>query len=547
MPDKRYQWAAFGDINSFFGLVLDNVAGLILALGLLQTVFQFPVDFAIRYMVPGTALGVLAGDLMYFVLAFVLARRSGSTTVTAMPLGLDTPSTIGMVLFVIGPAYKAALETSPDTHAAAISAWHIGICALLITGLVKLFFSFFSSWAHRYIPRAGLLGSLAAIALVIIAFNQVPKLLDNPVAGFTSLIVVLIALTARIQLPFRIPGALAAVGLGCLVWHLMRAADWGFGSQLLPVTTPAEEKAIVWFPQEWLTVFGFEWLDSLRASLAYLPYVIPFAITTVIGGIDCAESAAAAGDKYSTSGIIAVEAVATLIAAVCGGVIQTTPYIGHPAYKAMGGRAAYTLATAIFVGAAGVIGYFELMFKFIPEAAILPILIFIGLEITAQSFQATPRRHYAALALACMPALAKLVMIFLGQFLVLINPEALASSRLAGVLLGLSVLSAGFIITSLLWSSALAEIIDRRFGRATVYLLVAAVLTACGVIHSPLVGEKMFWPWEVFGWESAAQFRVVIEMTVCYLLMAGIVFLVGRWVADDHPVIESDEEFEELE
>ena len=42
----------------------------------------------------------------------------------------------------------------------------------------------------------------------------------------------------------------------------------------------------------------------------------------------------------------------------CGGVIQTTPYIGHPAYKSMGGRAAYTLATALFVGGAGVIGYF---------------------------------------------------------------------------------------------------------------------------------------------------------------------------------------------
>ncbi len=544
MPDRRYQWAAFGDINSFFGLVLDNLAGLILALGLLDVVFQFPVDFAIRYMVPGTALGVLAGDLMYFVLAFFLARRSGSTTVTAMPLGLDTPSTIGMVMFVIGPAYKAALATSPDTHAAAMSAWHIGICALLITGVVKLFFAFFSGWAHRYIPRAGLLGSLAAIALVLIAFNQVPKLLANPVAGFASLIVVFIALTARIQLPFRIPGALAAVGLGSLAWHLMRVGDWGFGTQLLAASP--EAPAIVWFPQEWLTAFGFEWIDSFQASLAYLPYVIPFAITTVIGGIDCAESAAAAGDKYSTSSIIAVEAVATLIAGVCGGVIQTTPYIGHPAYKAMGGRAAYALATAFFVGGAGVVGYFGLMFQLIPEAAILPILIFIGLEITAQSFQATPRRHYAALALACMPALAKLVMIFLGQFLGFVDIQALASSHLAGTLLALNVLSAGFIITSLLWSSALAEIIDRRFGRATIYLVVAAALTAGGVIHSPLAGEKMFWPWEVFGWESAAEFRVVIEMTVCYLLMAGIVFFVGRQVADDHPVIESDEEFEEL-
>ena len=66
----------------------------------------------------------------------------------------------------------------------------------------------------------------------------------------------------------------------------------------------------------------------------------------------------------------------------------------------MGGRAAYTLATALFIGGAGVIGYFSLIFMLIPKAAVLPILVFIGVEITAQSFHATPRRHYAALAVA---------------------------------------------------------------------------------------------------------------------------------------------------
>ena len=74
--------------------------------------------------------------------------------------------------------------------------------------------------------------------------------------------------------------------------------------------------------------------------------------------------------------------------------IQSTPYIGHPAYKAMGARAGYTLATALFVGGAGVFGYFDWIFFLIPKAVVFPILIFVGLEITAQSFQATPRRHY---------------------------------------------------------------------------------------------------------------------------------------------------------
>ena len=43
------------------------------------------------------------------------------------------------------------------------------------------------------------------------------------------------------------------------------------------------------------------------------------------------------------------DGLATVIGGLFGGVIQSTPYIGHPAYKAMGARAAYTMATALFV------------------------------------------------------------------------------------------------------------------------------------------------------------------------------------------------------
>ena len=100
-----------------------------------------------------------------------------------------------------------------------------------------------------------------------------------------------------------------------------------------------------------------------------------FALAAVVGGIDCTESAAAAGDEYDTGQVIGVEAFATLVAALCGGVIQTTPYIGHPAYKAMGGRAAYSLATALFIGSAGLLGYFGFLYVIIPKAAIFPILV----------------------------------------------------------------------------------------------------------------------------------------------------------------------------
>ena len=105
----RYEWATSGDVNAFLGLMLDNIAGLILMTGLLLG-FGFPMDFAVTKMIPGTALGVTIGDIAFFFLAFRLAKKTGRKDVTAMPLGLDTPSTFGMVLFILGPSYLQGLS-----------------------------------------------------------------------------------------------------------------------------------------------------------------------------------------------------------------------------------------------------------------------------------------------------------------------------------------------------------------------------------------------------------------------------------------------------
>ena len=556
MGEKGYRWAAPGDVNAFFGLMLDNIAGMVLAVGMLAGIFGFPVEFALRYMVPGTAIGVFVGDMLFFWLAFRYAKKTGKTDVTAMPLGLDTPSTIGVVLFVIGPAFVAAKKALADAgceaeaieFAAATQAWHIGICSLMLMGLIKLVMSFGSKWIQTVFPRAGLLGSLAAIALCLITFTQMPKLGINPVVGFASLVVVLVTLIGRSKLPFKIPGALGAVLAGCLIWYLMLTADAVFKTQMMPDVGEGLD-SLVWLPMEWLQVFQFEWLGAMSQALGYLPYIAPFAIATVIGGIDCAESAKSVGDDFNTNTVIGVEAVATILAALCGGVIQTTPYIGHPAYKAMGGRAAYTLATALFIAGAGVIGYFSLVLQWIPEAAVLPILIFIGIEITAQSFHATPGRHYAAIAVACIPALAKLVTIYVGQFAGWIYWESIpppVAENLQGLLLHLNVLAGGFIMTSLIWASATAKIIDRRYFTASIYFAFGGMLVLFGVMHSPLPGDKMFMPWNLSNPEifDADSKRVVIQFAIAYLVMAVLMFIMGNLLKGK--TIDSDEEFENL-
>ncbi len=549
VKNNPYKWARAGDVNAFFGLMLDNIAGLVLMVSLLAGVFQFPVDFALRYMVPGTAIGVLVGDMLFFWLAFVYAKQTGKTNVTAMPLGLDTPSTIGMVLLVLGPSYTLGVQNGLDETAAAMQTWHIGMCAIFVSGVVKGVLSFCSNWIHRVFPRAGLLGSLAAIALVLIAFTQLPELAANPIVGFSSLVIILATLIARESLPFKIPGALGAVLVGCAIWYLLLGAEAITGSELVEKSSGLGTET-VWFPTQWLTAFKFEWVFAFGKTVPYLGFIIPFAIATVIGGIDCAESAASVGDDFKTSQVIGIEAVATILAAMCGGVIQTTPYIGHPAYKAMGGRAAYTLATALFVGGAGLIGYFSLLFLLIPKAAVLPILIFIGIEITAQSFHATPRRHYAALAVACLPAIAKLVVIYLGQYAAILDYESApqpVAENLQSLWLHLTVLSGGFILTSLIWASATARIIDRRFVAASVYFAVGGMFTLFGLMHSPFAGDKMFWPWQLFHeGVSPSERKIVVEFAAAYLVMSLLMFGLGGIMRKKLTVINSDEEYEKL-
>jgi AGZA family xanthine/uracil permease-like MFS transporter len=543
----RYRWAQWGDINAFFGLMLDNVAVMIILVSTISVPdaelraddFRFSPQFVLTHMIPGTALGVLLGDLIYTGMAFALARRTNKADVTAMPLGLDTPSTFGVAFFVLLPALQEGRTDLKLGHEEAMFyAWRVGVVVLLLIAGFKIVCAPLGNAVRRWVPQAGLLGSLAAIALALIAF--IPLLLDGiaavPLVGLLSLMVILATLIAHHELPGKIPGALAAAALGVLVYVAGDQLGKALGWPLVPHRIHTAALAF-WHPPALLTALAPDyghWQQVLGSALAKLPVALPFALATIVGGIDCTESAAAAGDEYDTRSILLTEGVSSLAAALVGGVIQSTPYIGHPAYKAMGGRAAYTLVTALFVGVAGYFGWFTQLFDWLPRAAMFPILVYVGIEITSQTFRATPARHYPALALAALPAFAALAAIPLNQALGAREP---ASTDAAVVLLTLRCLANGFIVTSLLWAAALAAMLDRQLGRSACYLLVAAVCALFGIIHSPLPAAPVSMPGPVFAQlPEDVRFRCQspYHWAAAYLLCAG--FLLGLALLRPQPV-----------
>ena len=565
--DRGYRWAASGDVNAYFGLLLDNIAGLVLMVGLLVGGFGIPADFVLTRMIPGTAIGVLVGDLLYFAMALQLAKKTGRSDVTAMPLGLDTPSIFGLSIFVVGAAYTTALKSGSLPEQAATYAWHIGICCMIYAGIFKAVCSFGGAWVRKVIPRAGLFGSLASIALVIISFVPLVDIFREPIAGLVALAIVLTSLVGRVPLPFKIPGTLVALIVGGLI-HYIQLVVSGQPLATLASLTPGLP------PTEWMSALGFEWWNQMGAAVNYLPVALPFALCTVVGGIDCAESASAAGDDYPTFQILGAEAFATIVAGLFGGVTQTTPYIGHPAYKMMGGRSAYVLGTAITVGAIGLLGGFSYFYMLIPKAAVYPILIFVGLEISAQSFLATPKRHYPALVLACVPALAFLAYLYADQLLggfgiQSLNQQSVLRPDLQQALDGLAanaagnqqltdqlktvedsfrirpdllsdlhtvhILKQGFILTSLLWASMLAMAIDRRMNQAAIFTALAGVFTLFGLIHSPLSNNALFLPMAVPGFSEAwllpkEMMSAMLQLAFGYFATSGLFVLWGRYL-----------------
>jgi len=325
---KRYQWFAVGDINGFFGLMFDNMTVLSFLAGILVFAFGSPADIVYTRMFPGTAFGVLFGDLVYTWMAFRLARRTGNTKVTAMPLGLDTPSTIGIALAVLGPAFLALKAQGMEPREAALQTWYIGMATMILIGVIKLVLSFCGRWVQKIVPQAGLLGSLAGIGLALIGFVPLVDIFGMPLIGMVSLGLILYNLVARIRLPWNMPGVLLAIGVGTALYYLLGPSGLIGGTY----AGPSAEFHLA-FP---VPTFGF--LHGLGKAFEYLPIAFPFALLTVVGGINVTESARVAGDDFNTRDILLTEAVATLIAGLCGGVAQSTPYIGQPAYKGMGAR-----------------------------------------------------------------------------------------------------------------------------------------------------------------------------------------------------------------
>src|SRR6202049_519749 len=276
-------------------------------------------------------------------------------------------------------------------------AWQSGLVWCLVIGAIVLLGAFVGPTVRKYTPRAAMLGTLAGISIAFISMRPAFLGWEDPWLFMLSLTIVLVSWMAGIRLPYGLRGGFAAVVLGTVLAWLAKLVH------LDDLMQPAEVVSALGQLGLRLPYPSADFAKAIGDIGPLLVTAVPLGIYNFTEGMNNVESAAAAGDDYSLRQILLADVVGAIVGALRGSPFPPAVYIGHPGWKAVGGRIGYSLATGIVIGLVCFLGLSALLLALIPLGAILPILLFIGLVIGAQAFQATPAKHAPAVVLALLP------------------------------------------------------------------------------------------------------------------------------------------------
>jgi AGZA family xanthine/uracil permease-like MFS transporter len=493
-----------GDWNAFFGFGTNILTNMLTLTILLRFVIKMPDSIVFGRILPAVGLMLCLSTFYYAYLAYRLARQTGRSDVCALPSGISVPHMF-IVTFVI--MLPIALKTHDP-----IKGWEAGLTWVFFQSFILMIGGFVAPIIRRITPRAALLGTLAGVSITFISMRPALEMYLTPVIGLSCFAVILVSWFGGFRYPRGIPAGVVAIAVGMIIAWGSNLFGLNYGGLGVKGVTDA------------FTNFGFSVplpaVDHIFSGFEYLGVIlvtaIPFGIYDLVEAMDNVESAEAAGDAFPTTRVLTADGVISLIGCLMGNPFINAVYIGHPGWKAMGGRIGYSAATGIMVIVLSWFGVISLLLAIIPVVAIYPILLYIGMLIGAQAFQSTPKAHAPAIVLALTPHLAAWAGVQLDGVLHAAGTDAatLGLDKLAnqGVLYaGLKVMGGGSILTGLVLAAIGAFVIDKKFLEASGFAVAGAVLTFFGFMHGEAIG-----------------IAVTPTVAIAYLIVAVFLFGLSR-------------------
>jgi AGZA family xanthine/uracil permease-like MFS transporter len=473
-----------GDVDATVAQVGFNLAQVIIPVFLLAPA-GITREFSVTRLLPGYAAGYLVGSAGLVWLAMNLARRQGRADVTAHVYGNNVPAILAFTLSVMLPVYL-------QTHDAE-RAWAIGAASVAWTGIVKLAAAPFAGALRRFIPPPATMTVFGAAMYSYLALVLLQRIFDQPFVGIVALAIVAVGVLGRVPITrWRIPPFLAA-WLG----PLAAALAVGYVHPGWPVFAPQLPFAGVASP-----------LEALALALPFFSVILPIAIYQTLQDIAAVEGAAAAGDDYDARAVVACDGLGTLVCGAAGSVVSPVIYALHPPYKAMGARiafAAWSPVLFLLIVSAGLTMWIAQLF---PWSILAAMIAYIAVGVGTATLHRVDRKYLAAVLLGFVLPAGAVVSSAVNSALPALKLQAAnpaVTAALNGSIYWASVqgLGNGFLFLVLVVSALVTEIIDRRFARAALWCLIAALFSWFGFMHSAAAGWGAQ-PMYAAGWTAAA-------------------------------------------
>jgi adenine/guanine/hypoxanthine permease len=480
MTNKPKIWSP-GDWNAYFGFGTNILVNLLVLTGLLRFVIKMPDELVFGRILPATGLMMFLSTMYYARLAYKIAEKTGRNDVCALPSGISVPHMFIVVFVIMLP-----IATSTGDP---VKGWEAGLTWVCVQSFVLMAGGFIAPYIRRITPRAALLGTLAGVSIAFISMRPALEMFMTPVIGIVCFAVILASWFGGVRYFKGIPAGLVAIVVGSAIAWTSTALGYNYGGLSLAKLGDSVKNFGFSFPVPAVShVFsGFQFLGVILVT------AIPFGIYDLVEAMDNVESAAVAGDSFPTTRVLTADGVVSLIGCMMGNPFINAVYIGHPGWKAMGGRIGYSGATGITVLVLSWFGVISVLVSLVPVVAISPILLYIGMLIGAQAFQENPKSHAPAIVLALTPHLAAWGKLQIDNALGAAgtSAHAVGMDKLGqvGVLYqGLAILGGGAILGGLVLGAIAVFVIERKLVKASVTAFVGAALTFFGFMHGEAIG-----------------------------------------------------------
>ncbi|MFZ0837890.1 MAG: regulator, partial [Xanthobacteraceae bacterium] len=347
-----------GDWNAFFGFGTNILVNMLTLTALLRFVLKMPDSLVFGRILPAAGLMMFLSTVYYAWLAYRLAKRTGRDDVCALPSGISVPHMF-IVTFVIMLPITA--KTGDP-----IKGWSAGLVWVFFQSFILMIGGFIAPYIRRITPRGALLGTLAGVSITYIAMRPALEMYMTPVIGLVCFAIILVSWFGGIKYPKGIPAGLVAIIVGTIIAWGSNIFGLNFGGMAIGKLADAVAGFgfAVPLPAVSQVFSGFEFLGVILIT------AIPFGIYDLVEAMDNVESAEAAGDHYPTTRVLTADGVVSLIGCLMGNPFINAVYIGHPGWKAMGGRIGYSAATGLMVIILSWFGIIAVLLALIPVVAI---------------------------------------------------------------------------------------------------------------------------------------------------------------------------------